>query len=161
PGAARHALGRARNRRAQGALSAPRAVPRAHRVAETDQGRVRSEGSPQSREDLHAWRCGVTQELLMKRWLILLLLTACGPRAGASSANSAANGACWRVTPLRLDALEHGSEWEPMVWLEADGSVHHGKSKGAYASVANDRVNMGDEDLSCAADHTVTASKGA
>ncbi|MGZ3453265.1 MAG: hypothetical protein ACXVEF_26920 [Polyangiales bacterium] len=95
----------------------------------------------------------------MKRWaLVLLLLASCGPRPGA---NSPTSGACWPVVPLRLDALEHGSEWEPMVWMEADGSVHHTKTNSAYARVAPDRVHLGDEDLVCAADRTITATKGA
>jgi hypothetical protein len=95
----------------------------------------------------------------MRRLFFVLLLVGCTPRPAATSTGTATND-CWPVVPLRLDAFEHESEWEPMVWLEADGSVHHSKGN-AFARVTGDRAHLGNEDLVCNPDRTVGATGGA
>ncbi len=68
-----------------------------------------------------------------------LLLTACSGR-GARTAG-AADGDCWPVRPLRLEALEHGAEWEPMSAVEADGQiVHLAKGRRPMGRLAHDQL---------------------
>lgn len=45
--------------------------------------------------------------------------TAGGPRAPSMGSG----GACWPVVPMRLLALEHGREWEPVSELHSDGMM--------------------------------------
>ena len=60
----------------------------------------------------------------------VIVLTACG--GGSSGASSPRSSAiCLPVAPLQLQALEHGSEWEPMATLAADGSVSQAVNKNA------------------------------
>lgn len=81
--------------------------------------------------------------------LALLVLSACGGRgartgsdgAGGAGAVSTVDGACWPVRPLRLDALEHGNEWEPMSAVEADGQiVHLAKGRRPMGRLVNDQL---------------------
>jgi len=88
---------------------------------------------------------------------LTLLIAGCSPRVGP---RSAAANECWPVVPLRLEALEHGSEWEPMVWLEADGSVHHSKSNSNFARITPNRVEFPGDNLVCNADHSVATTGG-
>lgn len=94
----------------------------------------------------------------MRQALLLILLSlACtgGRGANAGSASSSASGACWPVVPLRFEVLEHGTEWEPIVMLAADGSVTHVKKSAPFAHIANDRVALKGGELSCDAQRVV------
>jgi len=53
------------------------------------------------------------------------------------------------VTPLALQALDHGTEWKAIVWLDAAGSIHHSKSAEPIGRLANDRADLGDGNMIC------------
>jgi hypothetical protein len=92
------------------------------------------------------------------RFALLACVLGCasgGPKSAASVAN-----ACWPVVPLRLEALEHKTEWEPLVVLEADGSVQHLKTKKTFAKVTPDRVHFPGDDLICNANRSITTTGG-
>lgn len=56
--------------------------------------------------------------------IVSLLGTACGGGAGGAAApqTPSASAVCLPVAPMQLLVLEHGSEWEPVASLAADGS---------------------------------------
>lgn len=56
----------------------------------------------------------------MYKALVLLLVVACG---GAQHGAGRGDDRCWPVEAFRLEALEHGSEWEPVLIVSADGTV--------------------------------------
>ena len=56
-------------------------------------------------------------------------LVACG--GGSEGARSPSSGACLPIAPMRLLALEHRREWEPVSALAADGTISQRISKRA------------------------------
>ena len=51
---------------------------------------------------------------------------------------------CWPVMPLRLDALEHGRDWEPVCSLRADGTILN--QRGALGVLRDDAFRIGAPD---------------
>lgn len=56
---------------------------------------------------------------------LLFLLASCA--GGSSGGGLPQGGACLPIVPMTLLVLEHGTEWEPIAKLEADGTIVHGK----------------------------------
>lgn len=73
-------------------------------------------------------------------WLVLALF-GCGGNANSTSTSANAPGpqACLPIVPLRLLALEHGREWEPVAELRSDGTLVSAKA-GPIGHIENDRV---------------------
>ena len=82
-----------------------------------------------------------------------LLVLAC------NGAASPAGGACLPIAPMQLMALEHGSEWEPVASLAADGTVSQAvnKSPGVAFVLAADEVRepSGTAKMTCDATHVL------
>ncbi|HEY2364779.1 MAG TPA: hypothetical protein VGH87_00290, partial [Polyangiaceae bacterium] len=54
---------------------------------------------------------------------------------------NASSNPCWPVAPMRLVALEHGTEWEPMAEMTGDGSIYVlKKEKKFFGRVSNDAM---------------------
>lgn len=78
------------------------------------------------------------------RWLVLAVIAGCGGQTSSTPGSATNNAplqkrACIPVVPVRLLVLEHGSEWEPMADLLADGTIVYA-GKSAVARIANDQV---------------------
>jgi hypothetical protein len=76
---------------------------------------------------------------------LLGALIACGGASTNANTNGAGstNGAvdCWPVAPMRLVALEHGTEWEPMAEMTGDGSIYVlKKERKFFGRVSNDAL---------------------
>ncbi|MBI2389639.1 MAG: hypothetical protein HYV09_08585 [Deltaproteobacteria bacterium] len=102
----------------------------------------------------------------MRALVVAVALSVCGcPRgandaSGASSNGSSAaasSNACWPITPLTLEALEHGAEWEPIASLQADGTFVRTEGRKVIARLANDQLMLGGDPLTCDAARTVRA----
>jgi hypothetical protein len=77
--------------------------------------------------------------------ILLGVLMACGGATSNDTAHAAntstTDGACWPVAPMRLVALEHGAEWEPMAEMTGDGSIYVlKKEKKFFGRVSNDAM---------------------
>ena len=58
-----------------------------------------------------------------------------------STDTNASTNPCWPVAPMRLVALEHGTEWEPMAEMTGDGSIYVlKKGRKFFGRVSNDAV---------------------
>jgi len=72
------------------------------------------------------------------------VLMACGGASTSTNADTAkrtTTDACWPVAPMRLVALEHGSEWEPMAEMTGDGSIYVlKKGRKFFGRVSNDAL---------------------
>lgn len=60
----------------------------------------------------------------------VLLFVGCAASGGPGS-QSPSGGGCFPVAPLQLTVLEHGSEWEPVAMLAADGTITASVGKSA------------------------------
>jgi len=85
-----------------------------------------------------------------------LALTGCGGRAGTTAGTSTGGGACLVVAPMRLLALEHGTEWEPLAELRADGTLVRSPSS-VVGSITHDQLldRAGKPFLWCASDRQI------
>ena len=61
----------------------------------------------------------------------ILLLVGCGGGSSGAATSPSASAICLPVAPMELQALEHGSEWEPMAILAADGTISQSVSKNS------------------------------
>lgn len=94
--------------------------------------------------------------VLMVR-ILLAMLTACGT---ASHTSGPRGGSCWPIAAFRIEALEHGTEWEPVFEVRADGSVYRsGKRDTPRARFSGDAFTIlmgdGERTLTCGGDHVV------
>lgn len=78
------------------------------------------------------------------RWLLGLVLVPCALSAcgrGGETVRSGASGLCLPIAPMRLLALEHGREWEPMAELRGDGTIATTFSRRpSQARIVGDRI---------------------
>ena len=97
-------------------------------------------------------------------FVISLVLAACGGGGGGAGggggggSRTASGGACLPITPLRLLALEHGREWEPMSTLAADGTIttHFSKRTPLRFRIEGDRlVGSSGPSMTCGPDGVV------
>jgi hypothetical protein len=87
----------------------------------------------------------------MRRMLLLFVCAACAPACRASLPAAAAlqplvpeKTVCWPVVPLRLEALDHKTDWKPQAVLDADGSIHNPQGPAFGRIVADDAETSGD-----------------
>ena len=102
---------------------------------------------------------------------LLLISAGCGgaPAAGGGGSGGG-SGPCWPIEAFRIDALEHGTEWEPVFEVTDAGEVYRAGDKqtvrARFASAGGTQTltlargggDGGDESmvLTCGADHVVT-----
>ena len=61
------------------------------------------------------------------RSFVWALVAACGG-SPSKPTSVAVENPCWPIVPLRVESIEHGSQWEEVVTLEAGGRVLHKSS---------------------------------
>jgi hypothetical protein len=69
--------------------------------------------------------------------LMLMSVVACGGASGRVS--SAGSGRCWPIVAFRIEALEHGREWEPVLVVAADGTVRRPGSTKVRGTFTQER----------------------
>lgn len=99
------------------------------------------------------------------RWVSLVglaALFACGPvRKGGAGAER-----CWAAGAFRIEALEHGTEWEPVFVVDQSGEVRRPGSDAIVAKFTQapdgfpDEFTMKDLTLRCPPDKTIEVVGG-
>jgi hypothetical protein len=86
---------------------------------------------------------------MFARLCVVLFCFGCGGSSANTSESATtnrnatgANDVCWPVAPMRLVALEHGAEWEPIAEMTGDGSIYSLKKGGRKFAgrVSNDAL---------------------
>ena len=94
---------------------------------------------------------------------VALFFTACGGGGGGAPGQSpSGSGLCIPIAPMQLLVLEHGSEWEPVAVLAADGSISQSvtKSPGVAFRIVADELQdpKGAPKMSCDASRVLHMS---